>query len=624
MTRNQILTRLLRFLRPLYGVMVISIFMRVFNMLAATALIAVSVGTVGRFVADPTNMVVLRNGALLIVGVAAAQGLFHYQEQFTGHFIAFRLLAMLRNQFYDAMVPLAPAGTMKIRTGDAVSRVINDVERIEPLYAHTIAPFFSAFIVPVVYFYVLARYFHPRLALVLVPFQLVMVLVLPLIIDFVGRRASQDWRRMTGEVNAHLTDSLQGLRETIVFNYGKRRRREIWARGEKLKTAQDRLIIADAIQRGIAELVIVGAVIALLIVGIDLVQQGELHILRDLPVVIAIGATSFAAAIGLTNAINDFNVSLISAERVFELMDQLPVVEDKTDKAPADFKPSIHFKDVQFSYERLKPAEMVYGSNLEDVATSMNGKHSTNGHGAHDDEQIQVLKGISFDVPAGSTVALVGASGAGKSTVVNLLMRFWDPASGEIKLGDHALTDYPLQDLRRKIAVVSQRTYIFNASIGENIRMGNPEATDEQVKEAARQANLADFIDSLPEGYDTPCGEMGTLLSGGQRQRVAIARALLKDAPILVLDEATSDLDLHTEREIKKAEEELMADRTTLVIAHRLSSIISADNILVLEDGEVCEQGTHTELLQKNGAYTRIFELQKDEIDTILIEEEEG
>jgi len=230
----------------------------------------------------------------------------------------------------------------------------------------------------------------------------------------------------------------------------------------------------------------------------------------------------------------------------------------------------------------------------------------------------EILRGVSFDLAPGENVALVGTSGAGKSTIVNLLLRFWDATGGDIRIGGKSLRELPLEQVRELVSVVSQRNYTFNTTIGDNIRMGKPDASQAEVDEAARRANLKAWIDSLPLGYDTPVGEMGAKISGGQRQRIAIARALLKNSPVLILDEATSNLDVDTEREVNAAIRELQAGRTTLTIAHRLSTVQSADRILVLEQGRIVEQGRHAQLLAKGGVYARIFELQEDEVDALL------
>jgi ATP-binding cassette subfamily C protein CydCD len=217
------------------------------------------------------------------------------------------------------------------------------------------------------------------------------------------------------------------------------------------------------------------------------------------------------------------------------------------------------------------------------------------------------LDNVSIEIGAGQTVALVGRSGAGKTTAAHLLLRFWDPQSGRITIDGHDIKDFELDDLRRHVALVAQDTYLFNTTLWENLKLGRPEATDAEVRAAAGVANVEEFAQALPDGYETLVGERGLQLSGGQRQRVAIARALLKDAPVLVLDEATSHLDAVNEAEVRAALDRLMAGRTTLVIAHRLSTIRNADQIVVLDGGRVAERGTHAELLALDGLYSHLI-----------------
>ncbi len=584
MSHWEIVVRLLKFMKPLNGIMVLSTFARTVKLLMQVALIAFAAAGVSMYVTAPTSDTLWRIGGMLAF-YAFLLGLFNYIETYTGHYVAFRLLAMLRNEFYDRMEPLAPAGTAELRTGDAVSRVINDCERVEPFYAHTIAPAICALVVPGILLWYLAHFHHPLYAWTLAPFLAFMVFVLPLITTVLGAQGGEQWRAKQGQVNAFLTDSLQGIRDTVAFGFGERRRQQAWTIGEDLKRGQDHLTRADAFQRGCTEMVVAAAAVAMVWVSWGLVLDGAIDPLRTVPVVVAVALTSFYATIGLNNVVNDYRVSIISARRLWELMDQQPAVTDPADAVPATLQPSIALRNVSFAYKA----------------------------GA-----APVLADISLDIQPGQHVAIVGTSGAGKSTIANLLLRFWDPQQGTVAIGGVDLRRLRLDELRNLIAVVSQRNYIFNSTIGDNIRMGKPGASQAEVEQAARRANLAEWIASLPQGYDTPVGEMGSKVSGGQRQRIAIARALLKDAPILILDEATSNLDVETEREVNAAIHELARGRTVLTIAHRLSTVRTASEILVLEQGRIAERGTHAELLRRNGVYARIFELQQDEVDARL------
>ena len=229
---------------------------------------------------------------------------------------------------------------------------------------------------------------------------------------------------------------------------------------------------------------------------------------------------------------------------------------------------------------------------------------------AYSDGDPQALVDVSFGIRSGQTVAVVGRSGAGKTTVAYLMMRFWDPDRGDIALQGHRLDELLLDELRGRMALVAQDTYLFNDTIRENIRLGRYDATDSEVGEAAMQANAEEFIESFPDGYDTRVGERGMQLSGGQRQRIAIARAILKNAPVLILDEATSHLDAISEATVREALNRLMSGRTTIVMAHRLSTIRDADNILVLDEGVVVEQGKHEELLARGGLYAQLVATQ--------------
>jgi len=603
MNRREILARLLGMLRPFWGVMSLSVTMRILGQSSGIVMLTLGAWGVSLVLSDVEGLVLMQPESaapgriiLALVAIGLFKGLLRYLEQFTGHYVAFHLLAVMRNQFYRHIEPLAPAGLMDTRGGDVVSRAIADVDRIEVFYAHTIAPALTAVVVPTLALLGLA-WLDGALAVALLPFLLGVGLIAPWMSDRLGQRLGMRVRQLVADVNAHLTDSVQGLREIVAFGYESRRRREIWQRGERLVGVQARVVHVAGLQNGLTDGLVAGGVLSVLALGLWLVGQGRLELVY-LPPALALATATFGPVLAASNVIHEFNQGLASADRIFALMDQSPAVRETVTAPPQEpVEPSIHFENVHFGYQVTREP---------------------------DDGQVRpvgawVHAGLSFDVPAGRTVSLVGPSGAGKSTVVNLLLRFWDTSRGRVRLGQYDVRDFPLEDLRRRIAVVSQQTYIFNTTIRENLRLGKPDATNAEIERAARLANIHDFITSLPQGYDTRVGEMGGRLSGGQRQRLAIARALLKDAPILVLDEATSNLDAETEREIQTAVYRLMEGHTTLVIAHRLSTVVNADEILVMDGGRIVERGQHAQLLARGGVYARLFARQQDEVQDALI-----
>jgi ATP-binding cassette, subfamily C, bacterial CydC len=589
MNRRQTLIRLLGMVQRLWGVMLVSTLMRALNYGSGIAILALGAWGIGQALLKPGQVDPLPF-LLTLVGLGALKGIFRYLEHFTGHYVAFHLLAILRNRLYQGLEPLAPAGLMDQRSGDVISRAVGDVDRIEVFYAHTIAPAINAILVPALTLVVLAR-FDPRLALTLLPFLLGVGIVAPWISDRLAKRASLHLRTAVAQVSTHLTDSIQGLREILAFGGEEQRGKEIRAWGEQLTGIQRQVSSAAGLQDAISDFAIAVGILSVLAVGLHLVTEGALDIV-SLPPVLALATTIFGPVVATSSVLHDFNQAMASAARLFTLIDQRPVVRDSVTAPPSKaVVPSIHFEDVSFHYPPPRS--------------------SGNGHCRA--PAPLVLSDLSFDVPAGSTVALVGSSGAGKSTVVNLLLRFWDVNRGRVRIGRHDVRAFSQQDLRRRIAVVSQHAHIFNLTIRENLRLGNPTAGDAEIERAARRASLHTFIDSLPEGYETVVGELGVKLSGGQRQRIAIARAFLKRAPILVLDEPTSNLDAETEQAIQDAIRRLMVGCTTLIIAHRLSTVAHADDILVLEGGRIVERGTHAQLLSRGQIYARLFSGQQSD-----------
>jgi ATP-binding cassette subfamily B protein len=593
----QIIRRLLTFMTPFNAIMFTSLTARAIKFIGQAVVLGIAAASIGIYIEayEPgvVNWGIIRTQVMWIAIAGTVVGITSYIENYTGHYVAFRILAAFRDSFYYSMLPLAPAKTAKLQSGEAVSRVMTDCERIEPFYAHTIAPAVTAIIVPLV---ILAWCWsvEPSFVYVLAPFYLGTTAVLPWLVAKLGGDGVE-YREQLGEVNAFVSDSIQGVRDTVAFGYEKQRAKKLFQIGATMQKGQDKLYGADANQRALAEVFVTVGILAAAWWGTELALAGVISPLVELPSMIAVSIVGFYLSVGLANNYTDFRVSIHSARRLFEMMDQVPAVAETSDTVPTDVGSSLKFDNVNFEYD------------ADDADWS---------------RQKKVFDGFTIDIEPGKHVALVGPSGTGKSTVVNLLLRQWDPQVGSISIGGKQLTEFPLADLQRKFAVVSQRSFIFNDTIKENIRMGKFDATDAEINAAAKEAGLEEFIAAAPDGIDTDCGERGSKISGGQRQRVAIARAILKNAPVVLLDEATSSLDIETELGVMTALKKLTKGRTTLTIAHRLSTIVGSDEILVMLEGRIAERGSHQELLALGGWYAQMFEMQQDEVDATMVVEE--
>ena len=518
---------------------------------------------------------------LILLGVLTpVAAFFIWTESWVAHDLAYRLLAEMRVDVYRKLDPLAPAYMTRRRSGDLVSVVGGDVETVEFFFAHTITPAFTAIVVPGVVVAVLAVIAWP-MALAVAPF-LVAVALSPFFAQRRSERLGDELRHQLGDVHAHMVDSIQGMREIVAFGQGRSRTDEMVANSWRFAGFQLRFLKERAFQIGFIESMTALGGLVVLAVGVWLLTNGNIS-RPELILAVVLSVAAFAPVSDIARTMKQLMETLAASRRLFAIHDEpVPVVDGpgvRQAQAVDEQRtaPSVAFQHVAFDYGPGEP---------------------------------QALNDVSFQAEPGHTVALVGRSGAGKTTCANLAMRFWDPAAGSVKLDDHDLREYSLDDLRRHIALVSQDTYLFNASIRDNIMLGRPDATQDELEEASLQANCHEFITAFPDGYDTVVGERGMQLSGGQRQRVAIARALLKNAPVLILDEATSHLDALSESQLRQALENLMQGRTTLVIAHRLSTIRNADRIVVLEHGQAVEQGSHQELLERNGLYAQLVSTQ--------------
>lgn len=510
----------------------------------------------------------------LIVGLLIAAplaALFHWLESWLAHAMAYQLLADMRVKLYDKLERLAPAYLLQRRSGDLVALATQDVEMVEYFYAHTIAPAIVSVLVPLSVLGFLGIYSWP-VALALLPF-LAYALVSPVRgrrhVDALGDKA----RHALGEMSAHTTDTIQGLADLTAFQATGRRREQFLKVADQYRIR--RLDILRDLSRQTAwfEVAMGLGGLAVAVVGALQVSAGALSA-SMLPLLVLIALATFLPVSEISQVSRQLADTIAATRRLHVVANEPEPVTDGPLAPPvATHGLSLAFEHVSFAYP---------------------GK----------DED--TLMDLSFKAPAGATVAVVGASGAGKSTVASLLLRFWDPRTGVVKLDGVDVRQLQLDGLRERVALVTQDTYLFNDTLEGNIRLARPEATPDELARALDQAALTDFVRTLPDGLATRVGERGMQLSGGQRQRISIARAFLKNAPVLILDEATSHLDTLSEMQVRGALDTLMRHRTTLVIAHRLSTIRDADLILVLERGTLAEAGTHDQLLRKQGAYARL------------------
>lgn len=541
-----IMGQLIGLIKPLIPIMCMAILLGVLGFLCAIFLTIIAGYGLLQGMLEHSSI-----GALpvILVALAVMRGVLHYGEQYCNHYIAFKLLAIIRNKVFAVLRKLCPAKLEGKDKGNLISIITSDIELLEVFYAHTISPIVIGILTSLIMVIFIGNQ-YPMAGLIALCGYIVVGAIVPLWNGKRGAKDGMEFRESFGELNSFILGSLRGLDETIQYNKGKEQMEQIEERSNNLGQMQKTLNRHEASQRSVTNMVILLFSFGMLFYMLSMFLEGNVSFQQMIIATIAMMG-SFGPVVALSNLSNNLNQTLASGERVLSLLEEEPQIVEVTGKEEVTFE----------------------GAKAEHVDF------------AYDEEQI--LKDYSIELPKGKIVGIHGASGSGKSTLLKLLMRFWDVAQGEILVSDRNVKEINTSNLRDMESYVTQETYLFHDSIANNIGIGKPGAAREEIMEAAKKASIHDFIMTLPKGYDTEVGELGDTLSGGEKQRIGIARAFLHDAPFLLLDEPTSNLDSLNEGIILKSLKESCKEKTVVLVSHRKSTMNLADIMYEMENGRI-------------------------------------
>lgn len=487
--------------------------------------------------------------AALLVILAVLRGVLHYGEQYCNHFIAFKLLAIIRHKVFAVLRKLCPAKLEGKDKGNMISIITSDIELLEVFYAHTISPIAIAVLTSLVMVCFIGWQYPPAAVIAILGY-LVIGVAIPLWNGKKGSAEGMEFRNSFGELNSFILDSLRGLDETIQYHQGEKRMKQMEERSLGLSQMQKRLNRQEAAQNSLTNMFILIFSFGMLFFMLWNYKSGNVTYDKMLLATLAMMG-SFGPVVALSNLSNNLTQTLASGERVLSLLEEEPQIAEIDGKESTTFEGAVA-EQVNFAYEKE-----------------------------------EILQDYSIEIPKGKIVGIHGASGSGKSTLLKLFMRFWDVDSGKVLISGKNIKEINTADLREMESYMTQETYLFHDSIANNIAIGKPGASREEIVEAAKKAAIHDFIMTLPKGYDTEVGELGDTLSGGEKQRIGIARAFLHDAPFLLMDEPTSNLDALNEGVILKSIKTFREDKTVLLVSHRKSTMNLADKVYEMENTHI-------------------------------------
>ena len=544
-----VMGHLLKLVTPLAHIMAFTITMGTLGFLAAIFIMVLGAMGLVNLLNFDTHLSFSGILTALIV-LAVARGALRYLEQMSGHYIAFKLLALLRDKVFSSLRRLAFVKLQDKQAGQLVSLVTNDIELLEVFYAHTIAPIMIAFFTSAILLLVFGH-LSGWFVLVALSAYLTVGVILPIITTKLAREDGRRYRELVGEMNDFFLDSVRGMKEIQLFGYAKQRLDEIQQRSKKIDTAFERIKDQEAKVRVYTEVAVSAFNIIMLFTGLILFSLDKIDFSAFLIGVILL-MSSYGPVIALSNLSSNLLQTLASGERVLSLLAEEPELKDVESAVDLKEISRIDVENVSFAYG-----------------------------------EEQILSDVSLSVKKGEILGIHGRSGSGKSTLLKLLMRFYDPKSGSIQINGESLPNINTRSLRDNMAYITQQTYIFNETIEENICLARRDATLEEIMEAAKKASIHDFILSLPEGYQTKMTELGGNLSDGEKQRIGIARAFLHNAPIILLDEPTCNLDSLNEAMILKSLLNVKAEKLIILVSHRQSTMAICDQVIGIENGRM-------------------------------------